>query len=127
MQLSKCSRSKGTRSKLQVKCIHTLLKKSILTPNQIEHHLFQFKQTIPIQLVVFSKINPLTVHASPVVSKALQYSWSCEEHNSTLVGSCQIEDTLLNCCQNYCREGNDIYFIDMGSGLGKYLLCQHGS
>ncbi|XP_022805245.1 adhesion G-protein coupled receptor D1-like isoform X2 [Stylophora pistillata] len=33
------------------------------------------------------------------------------------IGSCQIEDTLLNCCQTYCREGNYTYTLDMGSGL----------
>ena len=112
MQLSKCSRSKGTHIKLQVKYIHTLLNKKGSLPS--------------VQLVVFGLNNPLTLHGSPVASKALQYSWSCEEHNGTLVGSCQIEDTLLNCCQSYCREGNDIYYIDTRSDLGKYQLCQHG-
>ncbi|XP_066023553.1 adhesion G protein-coupled receptor L2-like isoform X1 [Pocillopora verrucosa] len=53
--------------------------------------------------------------------QALQYSWSSEEHNGTLVGSCQIEDTLLNCCQTYCRQRNDIYYIDTGSDLDTKL------
>ena len=56
----------------------------------------------------------------PLHPQALEYSLAYEEHDVMTIGSCQIEDTLLNCCQTYCREGNYTYTLEMASGLGKY-------
>jgi len=47
----------------------------------------------------------------------LPQPWSCKQSNGTSYGSCQVEKTILKCCQTYCQTGNHTYTVDTTSDM----------